>query len=85
MNIAADKKELKTKLKKLSQLCFGLSVSTYAVTYLFFHYVTCDGFTPVKQLVAGKPFVTNMLGVLGTDFLFASIFCAVFGKTVVTD
>lgn len=85
MNIAADKKELKKKLKKLSWASFGLSVGTFAVTYLFFHYVTCDGFTPVKQLVAGKPFVTNMLGVLGTDLLFASIFSAVFAKIVVSD
>ena len=78
-----DKQEIKMRLRKLAWLCLGLSASTFIITYLFFPYVTCDGITLVKQLVAGKPFVTNMLGILGTDLLFASIIIGLISKIVV--
>ena len=63
----------KKKLSKLSVLFFALALVFYAIAYFFFHYVTKDGITKIKQSKAGKPFVTNLIGLFGTESLFASL------------
>ena len=48
-----------------------------AIAYFFFHFVTDDGITLVWHPEAGKPFVTDMIGQLGTLFLFSSAMSAI--------
>ena len=61
----------KSRLKfSLILLIVGLCV--LAINYFFFHFVTDDGITRTWQPEAGKPFVTDMIGQLGTLFLFGS-------------
>ena len=64
---------MKQKMKKLSAWCFGLSLATFALNYVCFHFLTDAGFTTVWQPEAGKPFVTDLVGQLGVLLLFASI------------
>lgn len=61
------------KLLKLSLICFIVSVVTLIIAYFFFHYVTDNGITLIKQEEAGKPFVTNLIGQFGVLFLFTSV------------
>ena len=50
------------------------------INYFVFHYVTDDGIVLIKQEEAGKPFITMLIGVLATNFLFTSIFVSIKGK-----
>lgn len=68
------RENMNKKLKKLARWSFLLAVVTFAVTFVFCHYVTPEGqFTAVFQEQAGKPMVTLWMGHLGTLFLFVSI------------
>ena len=71
---------MKKKLTVLSRWCFALAVVAFAVDYVCFHFLTNSGFTAVWQPEAGKPFVTEMVGILGVLFLFASIMCLLTGR-----
>ncbi len=62
---------MKKKLLKMSLITFIIALAVFAVAYFFFHYVTDEGITFIKQNEAGKPFVTDMIGQLGV-ILFAS-------------
>lgn len=62
------------KFLKLSLICLIISIFVLAVAYFFFHYVTDQGITLIKQEEAGKPFVTDLIGQLGVLFFFASAF-----------
>ena len=65
---------MKKKFKKLGIWSFLLAVVTFAVTFVFCHYVTPEGqLTAVFQEQAGKPMVTLWMGHLGTLFLFVAI------------
>ncbi len=61
---------MRKKLFKLSGISAILSAVTFASNYVFYHYVTDDGFTTVFQEEAGKPFVSDIIGQLGVHFLF---------------
>lgn len=61
------------KFLKLSLICFIISVVVLIISYFFFHYVTDEGITLIKQEEAGKPFVTNLIGNFGILFLFSSV------------
>lgn len=61
---------MRKKLFKLSGISAILSAVTFAINYVFYHYVTDDGFTTVFQEEAGKPFVSDIIGQLGVHFLF---------------
>ena len=63
----------KRSLRKFSLWCLIFGVIVFIITYFTFHFVTDSGITLVFQQEAGKPFVTNMLGVLGILFVFLSI------------
>ena len=63
----------KRSLRKFSLWCLILGIIIFIITYFTFHFVTDSGITLVFQQEAGKPFVTNMLGVLGILFVFLSI------------
>ena len=75
-----NKNELRKKLYKLSAVCFVIALIVFVINYFVFHYVTDDGITLVKQAEAGKPFVTNLIGMLGADMVFASILSALCAK-----
>lgn len=73
---------MKGKLMKLSRWCFALAVGVFLLDYLFFHFLTDSGFTTVWQEEAGKPFLTEMVGILGVLFLFAGIMSLLLGRIV---
>ena len=60
------------KLFKLSLITLAIGLGLLAIAYFFFHFVTDDGITLTWHPEAGKPFVTDMIGQLGTLFLFGS-------------
>ena len=73
------------RIKKLSAWCFVLAVVTFAVDYVCFHFLTESGFAAVWRPEAGKPFVTEMVGILGVLFLFAAIMSLLINKIVFTE
>ena len=77
-----NKDELRKKLNKLAVVCFVIAIIVFIINYFVFHYVTDDGITFVKQAEAGKPFVTNLIGMLGADMVFASIISALSAKII---
>ena len=62
----------KSKLQKLSLVCLIIGLVVMAIAYFFFHFVTDDGITLVWHPEAGKPFVTDMIGMLGVLFVWSS-------------
>ena len=62
-------------LLKLSLITLIIGLLVLAIEYFFFHFVTDEGITTVWQPEPGKPFVSNMIGVLAVLFIFASIIC----------
>lgn len=75
-----NKAELRKNLYRLSVVCFIIALAVFITNYFVFHYITDDGITLVKQAEAGKPFVTNLIGMLGADMVFASIVSALCAK-----
>ena len=67
---------MRGKLLRLSLVEFVISAVLFAVNYFFYHFVTDDGITLVRQAEAGKPFVTLLVGVLATLFLFGAAISA---------
>lgn len=63
---------MKKKLLKLSLITLIIGISVMLIAYFFFHFVTDDGITLTWHPEAGKPFVTDLIGQLGTLFIFAS-------------
>ncbi len=63
---------MKKKLFKLSLITLIIGISVMLIAYFFFHFVTDDGITLTWHPEAGKPFVTDLIGQLGTLFIFAS-------------
>lgn len=80
---AMDTAELKKRFRKLGVKCFELSALVCTITYLLFHYVTCDGITLEKQKEAGKPFLTYLFGSLGVRLFSAGVMYGLFPKTVI--
>ena len=62
----------KKTLLKFSLILLIVGLCVLAINYFFFHFVTDDGITLTWHPEAGKPFVTDMIGQLGTLFLFGS-------------
>ncbi len=67
----------KLKLLKLSLYNFIAGIATFLIDYLFYHFVTDEGFSFTWNPEAGKPFVSELIGELGVLFIFASIFCLI--------
>lgn len=74
--------KLRKNLYRLAIVCLLLAVVVFAINYVAFHFLTDDGFTTVWQPEPGKPFVTNLIGMLGADLVFASIISALCGKVL---
>ncbi|MBR3815275.1 MAG: hypothetical protein IKJ27_00965 [Clostridia bacterium] len=75
-----DIEKLRKNLNKLSLVCFIIAIVVFIINYFVFHYVTDDGITFVWHPEAGKPFVTDLIGMLGADMVFASIISALCSK-----
>ena len=63
----------KKNFRKLSLVSFISSLVTFIINYFFFHFVTDDGISLTWQPEAGKPFVADLIGQLGTLLLFFAI------------
>ena len=63
---------MRKKLFKLSWITLVIGLGLLAITYFFFHFVTDEGIALVWHPEAGKPFVTDMFGMLSVLFLFGS-------------
>ena len=62
----------KKSLLKFSLILLIVGLCVLAIAYFFFHFVTDEGITLKWHPEAGKPFVSDMIGQLGTLFLFGS-------------
>lgn len=67
---------MKRRLLRFSGLLLLISAVCFALDYLFFHFVTDEGITLVWHAEAGKPFVTLLIGILATLFLFVGALSA---------
>ena len=67
----------KKSLLKFSLILLIVGLCVLAIAYFFFHFVTDDGITLTWHPEAGKPFVSDMIGQLGTLFLFGSAVSAI--------
>ena len=65
----------KQQLHKLALISLMIGVVVMLLTFYCFHFVTDDGFTLTYHEEAGKPFVTDMLGIFGVLFIFSSAMC----------
>ena len=63
---------MRKKLIRFSLYQLIISVVMFVINYLVYHFVTDEGVTLVWQAEAGKPFVTMLIGVFATLFLFGS-------------
>lgn len=77
-----EKENLRKKLYKLSIACLIIAVFVFIINYFVFHFVTDEGITLVWHPEAGKPFVTELIGILGADMVFASIVSALCAKII---
>ena len=73
---------LRKRLNKLSIACLLIAVVVFIINYFVFHYVTDAGITTVWQPEAGKPFLADLVGILGANMVFASIISALTAKIV---
>ena len=63
---------MRKKLQKFSLAQLIIAAVVFVINYFFFHFVTDAGITTEWQPEPGKPFVSNLIGTLGTLFLFGS-------------
>ena len=63
---------MRKKLQKFSLAQLVIAAVVFVINYFFFHFVTKEGITTEWQPEPGKPFVSNLIGTLGTLFLFGS-------------
>ena len=62
-------------LLKLSLYSFICGLIVLVINYFFYHFVTDEGISLTWQPEPGKPFVTDMIGMLAVLFIFASTMC----------
>ncbi len=62
----------KKNLLRLSLITLIIGLIVLAIAYFFFHFVTDDGITFTWHPEAGKPFVTDLIGIFGVLFIWSS-------------
>ncbi|MBQ8879371.1 MAG: hypothetical protein IJY69_00835 [Clostridia bacterium] len=67
---------MRRRLYRLSLYQAIIAAICFAIDYLFFHFVTDEGITLVWHSEAGKPFVTLLIGIFATLFLFSAALTA---------
>ena len=65
---------MREKLLRLSLVSLIISALSFVINYFFFHFVTDSGITLTWQPEAGKPFVTDLIGIFGALWFFAAAF-----------
>ncbi|MBQ9115310.1 MAG: hypothetical protein IJY07_05155 [Clostridia bacterium] len=70
------------RLFTLGVIFLIMALVVFAINYYVFHYVTDDGLTLTWHEEAGKPFVTDLIGQLGTLLTFGSISSFLVGGVV---
>ena len=70
------------RLFKLGIIFLIIALVVFAINYYVFHYVTDDGLTQTWHEEPGKPFVTDLIGQLGTLLTFGSISSFLVGAVV---
>ena len=73
---------MRKKLFKLGVIFLIIALVVFAINYYVFHFVTDDGLTLTWHEEAGKPFVTDLIGQLGTLIIFGSITSFLVGAVV---
>lgn len=76
---------MKKKFYKFSIITFIIGVAVLLITYFCFHYVTDDGITLIWHEEAGKPFVTDLLGMFGVLFVFSSVISLLISKIFIEE
>lgn len=71
---------LRKRLNKMAIVCLIIAVVVFIINYFVFHYVTDAGITLEWQPEAGKPFLADLIGILGANMVFASIISALSAK-----
>lgn len=64
---------MKKKCRKLSMALLISAGVIFIIAYIFYHYLTPNGFISVWQPEPGKPFVTLLVAILGVLLLLSSI------------
>ena len=67
----------KEKLLKLSLYLFIVSLIVFVINYFFYHFVTDTGISLTWNEEPGKPFVANMIEMLGVLLLSYNILCLI--------
>lgn len=76
---------MKKKLLKLSLYMIITAAVIFVINYFFFHFVTDSGISLSWNPEPGKPFVSNLIGMLGTLFIFGSAASLMTALTVFGD
>ena len=58
----------KEKLNKLSLYCLIISAVVFIINYFFYHFVTDEGISLTWNPEPGKPFVSDLIGMLAVLF-----------------
>ncbi|MBQ3590119.1 MAG: hypothetical protein II980_06715 [Clostridia bacterium] len=75
---------MKKKLLKLSLITLIIAVIVLIIAYFFFHFVGDEGIRE-WQPEAGKPVVTDLIGMFGVLFLWSSAMSLILALTVFND
>ncbi len=68
-----DKRKMtKKELKTFSLICLIISMVVFAVNYFVFHFISDEGIRAFSP-EAGKPFVSMLIGIFGTLFMFTAV------------
>ena len=70
----------KNSLRKFSLYCLIIGVIIFIISFFMFHFVTDEGIVSEFQKEAGKPFVANLIGMLGVLLLFTSFISLLISK-----
>lgn len=71
---------MKQKFLKLSLYTLISGFVVFIINYFFYHFVTDEGITFTWHEEAGKPFVANLIGMLGVLLLFTSFISLLISK-----
>ena len=74
----------KKNLLKLSLITLIIGLIILAIAYFFFHFVGDEGIRE-WQPEAGKPFVTDLIGMFGVLFIWSSAMSLILALTVFKD
>ena len=64
---------------KLAIITLAIGVLLLVFTYFFYHFATDAGLSLVWHKEIGKPFVTNLFGIFGVLFVWASVMSFLIG------